>query len=342
MESKKKLAHIESIRAFAALSVALFHFTNYYNGNHFLISNEGVRDVFVYGAQGVEMFYLISGFIIPYSLYKGRYRINHYFHYLAKRLSRLLPPYFITIFLIILVGYGLTTFLWGGTYDFKWRQIFMNAFFMVDLVNMFDGLSSYFPDNTWINPIFATLKVELQFYLLIGLVFPWMNKSNVRLVILAIFLLAAGVYTQTMDTMLVNSPYFILGMVAFYIFERGWNWYYAVTLFLTFATLFTYYQWQDITVAALAFSLVLWLPVNFRFLNFTGKISYSYYLVHGLTGGWFLYFTSDTTLSQEMPWLMIFFALLISWIGAFLMYICIEKPSLYISKSIKYKTDEKT
>lgn len=337
MENKGRLNHIESIRAFAALSVALFHFTNYHNGQRFLFESETVRSVFVYGAQGVELFYAISGFIIPYSLYRGRYQIKHYFHYLGKRLSRLFPPYFATILLITLVSFVLTTYLWGGHYDFQWRKIIANAFFAVDFIAAFDGLSAYFPDGGWINPIFKTLKVEFQFYLLIGLLFPLINKNRWVLLVFTALMLALGVYTQNANTVLVNAPFFLIGIAAFYVYEEGWNWQNSVVLIASFVTLFQFYVMQDFIVGVLAFLLINFLPTGFGFLKFTGKISYSYYLIHGLTGGWFLYFTSDTYLWKEIPALMVIFALMISWLGAFLMYFCIEKPSLIISKKIKYK-----
>lgn len=335
--NKKHLNHIESLRAFAALSVAIFHFTNYYNGFDFLVESEAQRSVFRYGAQGVEMFYMVSGFIIPYSLYKSRYQLKHYFHYLGKRLSRLLPPYFITIGLIVLIGFGLTTYLWGGVYDLKIKQIIANAFFAVDFIAAFDSLAGYFPDNTWMNPIFETLKVELQFYLLIGLLFPLINKNRWVLILLTLIWLYAGIETSSANTVLVHGPYFLLGLAGFFIFEEGWNKTSITVAVLALTSLFFYYIPQDFIVAILTFAFILFVPSGFRFLNLTGRISYSYYLTHGLTGSWFLYFTFDTPLAQDYPYLMVIFALLISWIGAFVMYNGIEKPSMLISKRIKYK-----
>lgn len=325
------------MRAFAALSVAIFHFTNYYNGFDFLVDNVNQRDVFKYGAQGVEMFYMVSGFIIPYSLYKGRYQLKHYFHYLGKRLSRLLPPYFVTIGLIVLIGFGLTTYLWGGVYDLKIKQILANAFFAVDFIAAFDSIVVYFPDNTWMNPIFETLKVEFQFYLMIGLLFPFLNKYRWTLIPLALVWLLLGIETASANTVLVHAPYFLLGIAGFYIFEEGWNRISIGIAALALIALFVYYVPQDFVVAALTFLFILFVPSGFRFLNLTGKISYSYYLSHGLTGSWFLYFTFETPLAQHYPYLMVIFALMISWIGAFLMYYGIEKPSMLISKRIKYK-----
>ncbi len=337
MENRTYLNHIETIRGLAALSVAIFHFTNYYNGQQFLLNSEKTRSLFVYGAQGVEMFYIISGFIISYSLFKSKYKIKHYFHYLGKRLSRLFPPYITTIFLIVLVSYGLTTFIWKGTYDLQIKNIIANSFFAVDFINSSDFLNTYFPDNAWINPIFKTLKVEFQFYLLIGLIFPLINRNRIVLLLFCFLFLGLGVYTRNMDTFLVNSPYFIIGIALFYVYENGWKWELTLLLLTCFSVLFYTYEWQDLIVSIITLFLLLGLPQKTRLLRLTGKISYSYYLIHGLTGGWFLYFTSETYLAINYPVVLIILALSISWAGAFLMYFCIEKPSLIISKKISYK-----
>lgn len=337
MEDKRYLNHIESIRAFAALSVAVFHFTNHYNGESFLILNKDIRSVFSYGAQGVEMFYIISGFIISFSLYKSQYTISNYFRYLSKRFIRIFPPYLTTIVLITLIGIVFTKFLWGGTYDIKFRQIIANSLFIVDSIPHFSLLSEWFTDNKWINPIFPTLKVELQFYILIGLIFPLINRNKLFLVFSSIVLLILGVITKEDYTVLVNIPFFILGIIAFYIFEKGWKTEFVVILAITFLTLAFNYSLEDLIVSIISLMLILGLPTRFKILGFTGKISYSYYLIHGLTGGWFLYFTSKTEFTQNYSPVLIILALLISWIGAYLMYSIIEKPSLTFSKKIKYK-----
>ena len=181
----------------AALAVSIFHFSAYF------VWNEQATINFTIGAQGVEVFYLISGFIIPYSLYHSSYKVKNYFHYMGKRLVRLLPPYVVTIVLIQLVGIFLCTYLWGCEHDVNFRQIAINIFFLADL----------FPNYDWINPIFATLEVELQFYILIGLLFPVFRKYKMSFPIICLLLLILGSITTQYDTVLVNSPYFICGMI---------------------------------------------------------------------------------------------------------------------------------
>ncbi|NOQ72752.1 MAG: acyltransferase family protein [Crocinitomix sp.] len=338
MQNRVYLNHVECIRAFAALAVGIYHFTNFSAEGIFLLNNEATRGIFVYGAQGVEIFYIISGFIIPYSLYKSSYRIKNYLQYISKRSIRLLPPYFLTIALIIGVSYYTNTYIWPVGYNIEWRNIGANAFFLVDFIQSNADLLAHFPDNGWINPVFQTLKVEFQFYIIIGLLIPLFKKHTIYLIGISALLLAIGAYTIPENTVFVNAPYFLLGLAAFYIFENGWNWTYAGLLILCLLSLFNFYVWQDLFAGIIGFAMVLWLPKKMKFLKFTGKISYSFYLIHGLIGGKFLYFFRESSLFQDYPFLMVIFALLLSWIGAYLIYFCIEKPSIRISKKIRYKS----
>lgn len=319
-ENRRHLNHIESLRAIAALSVSIFHFSAYYSWSSTTTTG------FTFGAQGVEIFYLISGFIIPYSLYHSGYKIKNYFIYLAKRFIRLLPPYFATIILIQIIGIVLCSFLWGCSYDINFRQIVINGLFLADLFENYD----------WINPIFATLEVEVHFYLFIGLIFPMLLESKLTPSLVAASLLTLGLLTRNHDTFLVNSPYFIGGLSCFFLLEKGWKFEWILPLVMAFITLLVWFMWQDLIAALIGVVLIIFLPASFKFLNFTGKISYSYYLVHGLSGGWFLYFSNQANFGTNYPILMILSAMLISWIVAFGMYYIIEKPSIRFSKKLKY------
>jgi exopolysaccharide production protein ExoZ len=337
LENRQFLNHIESIRGTAALAVCLYHFTNFYGESTFLL-NESSRGMFKFGAQAVEIFYIVSGFIIPYAFYKGRYKIKNYFKYLAKRTFRLIPPYLITIALIILVSWYITTQVWIGDYNIEWRNVGANAFFIVDLIQHNAELLAHFPDNAWINPVFRTLKVEFQFYIIIGLLFPLINRHTAFLLGITVIMLALGIYAIPHNNVFVYAPSFLIGIAAFYIFEKGWNWVYATMLGLCLLSLANFYILPDLITGIAGFAALLWLPRKMKFLKLTGKISYSFYLIHGLIGGNFLYFNVDSYLFQNYPYLMVIFALLLSWIGAFLIYFCIEKPSIRISKKIRYKS----
>lgn len=320
MENKPHLNQIESLRGFAALAVSLYHFSAYFTWSD--LSSW----FFAAGVQSVEIFYMISGFIIPYSLYKSNYKIRSFFRYLLKRTLRLLPPYILTIILIQVVGILLCVFLWDCVHDINFRQIAINALFLADL----------FPQYDWINPIFATLEVEVHFYLIIGLLFPLINKNDWMFLFFCLIVMVLGVFTRDYDTFLVNSPYFIVGLSIFYIKEKGWKPIYLTSILVAIALVSQFYYWEDLWAILLGFVAIMWLPNNLKALNLTGKISYSYYLVHGLSGGWLLYFTSKTAFGASYPLILIGIAMLFSWLCALTIYWFVERYSLRISKKIKY------
>ena len=338
MENKRHLNQIESLRAFAAIAVAIFHFSAYF------VWNETTTQNFTYGALGVEIFYMISGFIIPYSLYHSGYLIHHYFRYMGKRLVRLLPPYWLTIFLIVAVGFCLCKFLWGCPWSLSmnFKQSAVNAFFLSDFIFFLsdinilsDGIN---PQNyDWLNPIFATLEVELHFYILIGLLFPLIQKIPWTYLIICALFLYGGYETIEYDTVLVRSPYFICGMSIFFIKEKGFNLIYIIPVLSALVVVNEFYYGEDLVVLIIGILSLYLLPRSFKFLNLTGRISYSYYLIHGLAGGNFLHFTADSEFAKSNPVIMIIFALLVSWIAAFGMYWFVERTSMKISKRIKYQ-----
>src|SRR5919205_2516220 len=95
---QSRIEVLDFLRGVASLAVAVLHLTN-------VLRADGlVRAVTSYGWLGVEVFFVISGFIIPYSLYKGGYDLRRFPVFVLKRVARLDPPYIATIVLILLLG----------------------------------------------------------------------------------------------------------------------------------------------------------------------------------------------------------------------------------------------
>lgn len=322
------IQHIETIRAIAASMVMLFHFISYNNGLGFIYWNEGVRTFSEWGAQGVEMFYIVSGFVISYALYRSNYSITDYPRYVCKRVLRIVPPYFLTIFSIIGVMYVLATFFWKYEYVFEWRNIFANMFYLVDSIS----------NTSWINHIFVTLKVEIQFYLLIGLLFPILKINQWYKLGLYIILLVIGTQTLQHYTVFFNAPYFICGIILHDIYsKRGDNKIHFILLAILLGWLSYFYSYQDVIITLATIIFVLFLRLDFKWSNRLGRISYSLYLTHGLFGGWFLFFTSRDDYINLSPYIIIPIACLLSILGAAIFYMIIEKPSIKLSKSIVYQ-----
>ena len=89
--SRARFPHLDALRGIAALSVAGFHFASEMPGTWFTA-------LFSKGWLGVEVFFVISGFILPCALQaRGSYSFpRHYPHFLWKRILRLHPPYLVT------------------------------------------------------------------------------------------------------------------------------------------------------------------------------------------------------------------------------------------------------
>jgi len=98
---QERIPGVDALRGLAALAVCWFHVTiGTANLNNGIVRSSGT-----YGWLGVELFFVISGFIIPYSLQRSGYKLKNYPVFLLKRITRLDPPYLASIVLVIAVTF---------------------------------------------------------------------------------------------------------------------------------------------------------------------------------------------------------------------------------------------
>ena len=91
---------ITELRGMAALMVMIFHFVCV--SNNFLLS-ESLIHLFDFAKHGVQMFFVISGYILTSSMVSGNYKIENIFTFLLKRLIRIEPPYIISLIFILVL-----------------------------------------------------------------------------------------------------------------------------------------------------------------------------------------------------------------------------------------------
>ncbi|MCA1630587.1 MAG: acyltransferase [Acidobacteria bacterium] len=166
---KNRIEVLDFLRGVAALAVVFHHFFR-------VLEPGALRSASFYGQLGVQVFFVISGFIIPYSLYRGGYTLRNYGTFVLKRVIRLDPPYVVTVVLIILLG------VLSWYVPFQKDQVFQVTLPQVLLhfayVNVFFG----YP---WLSDVFWTLAIEFQYYLLIGLAFPLVFSRDARVRLLS-------------------------------------------------------------------------------------------------------------------------------------------------------------
>jgi peptidoglycan/LPS O-acetylase OafA/YrhL len=119
-------------------------------------------------------FFVISGFVIPLSLLKGRYHINDYTRFLYKRVLRLHPPYLAALALTLIIMF----------LSYKARKVN----FPENGVSIFKSIwYLHIPSD---NPVFWTLAVEAQYYLFIGLFYILLTRYTKQSLFIGIPLLA--------------------------------------------------------------------------------------------------------------------------------------------------------
>ena len=159
---------IEALRGLAALSVALFHFCNQ-------LQSSGAKLITQYGWLGVDVFFVISGFVIPLSLYGRNYRLRDFPLYMLRRMIRLEPAYLVSIALVIVLWHAssMAPGFAGAAPSYSWQQIASHLFYIIPL-------TSY----DWLNPVYWSLAYEFIFYITVGLTFSFLIQRNVALTVL--------------------------------------------------------------------------------------------------------------------------------------------------------------
>ena len=341
--NKSRIAILDPLRGLAALSVMWFHFTN---GGHLLDAggtvNEWLKLSGKYGWAGVEFFFVISGFVLPYALFAGNYRLQHFGTFLVKRLIRLEPPYIASLLLIIALlflgqfvpGYQ------GEKFTMDWARFFLH----------FGYLNSYFGYESY-NPVYWTLAIELQFYFCIALLFPLLVREKLlgRIFVPAIFLLLSTIPSRA-DVIFRYLPLFTLGILCFQYFsgmisKRLW---YLLTAIATAFALASLNLTAAIagTLAALAIGIskdmnfeAIKTALVWRTLSWAGAISYSLYLLHVPIGGRVVNIGQRFASNSMESLLTLLLAVVVSMFSAWLLYRLVEKPSQRYSASLKFNAE---
>jgi peptidoglycan/LPS O-acetylase OafA/YrhL len=322
---KPYLAGLDALRAVAALSVCLYHCTG---GMLPKLMVPAAKQAFSYGYLGVDIFFVISGFIIPYSLLGKNYRVTGIFTYLKKRIVRITPPAYVSLLLIIGQWYFIDKFI---NHDAQYTgalslgQVVHNVLFTVP-----------FTHYGWISTLFWTLAIEFQFYLFIGLLFNHLFGRSLAwfIGIYALVAMESLLPAAQAAGFLHYSPLFALGGLALLWQQQRLSWLAYAGALLLFGGL-AYWQ-LGLYAALLSTGTALAInSITFRIpgLSALGKISFSLYLVHGI-----LATTAEFVLVKLLPpttdarKLALTAACLLAAIGgSFLFHTFIEKPFLRLA-----------
>jgi peptidoglycan/LPS O-acetylase OafA/YrhL len=329
--STTRIEIIDALRGLAALSVCWYHFTQ---GVGEFLPEGPVKASGRYGFRGVAVFFVISGFVIPYTLFRQSYNIRDYGRFIAKRIVRLDPPYFVSLAMVLGVGFFLmrfTNYKRGILPYSSWQQIVFH-------IGYLNAVLHY----EWLSPVYWSLAVEFQYYLALGLLFPLFSRWRTFLPLFALFCAAARVLSFQ-ALVFPYLPWFLFGVVAFKFVANQFG---LLPYIVLTATLLINACFADGVLCAGVLCATSLLITFVRFpigniLRFFGAISYSLYLTHAPIGATVINLSKhfDPTYYQKL--FVLALALALTVFVSYLMYRFVEKPSLNLAAKIRYQVKKK-
>jgi peptidoglycan/LPS O-acetylase OafA/YrhL len=143
------------------------------------------------GWAGVDLFFVISGFLIAGILLDTRDDPDYFRNFYARRVLRIFPLFY------LLVGGMLLAFPLAGHHEFA-RQAGSPLWYLFQLGNIPESLLGRDPPY-WLAPVWS-LAIEEQFYLTFPLVVRWTRPQRLarRLVTVALFALCVRIVTTAL------------------------------------------------------------------------------------------------------------------------------------------------
>lgn len=278
----RKLSHlaiIDVLRGTAALAVCLFHFTR---DGRTIREDHPVSQAGAWGWLGVEVFFVISGFVIPYSMHMKSYRITELKTFMFRRLKRLEPPYLASIAVFLLLP-AIAKFLpqyRGGLADFTFSQL-AGHFVYANAVLGYE----------WFNPAYWTLAIEFQYYFFLGFLFPIICSRRLSVSVFSVLCMGSLGFLPIHETknpsLLLNwLPLFAMGISVCQYLVGAWSLRLLIAVMISVFTACTISLGVDCSLAgviAAAIIVVLKdrsLPTVLNPVASLGTISYSLYLLH--------------------------------------------------------------
>lgn len=345
-----KIQNIQALRGIAVLSVVFFHLLmieRKYGGSRTILP-----DFFQFGMFGVDLFFVISGFVM-FTVSRGKFQIpKHAFKFLYRRVARIYPTYWVYSILVLIV--------------FLIRPSWVNN----SQGNQVDILSSFLllPSHTLpLVMVGWTLIHEMYFYLMFFVIFLLIPERHLTYAILlwgiGVVLLNLNSESSSPVIGIISHPLtleFLGGCIlASIYYKKEFKIKSSILLLLAglslFAAIYGYLSynratgqiaplgWWRIVIFGMPALLMVYCLTNVErngfvihsSLIYIGDASYSLYLSHGLTlsaiGRVWSIFPSDDVLDNII--IMPFLVIPVLIVG-FISYRMVEKPLLKLSRRI--------
>lgn len=247
MSNSKRLHELDVIRGIAALSIVLFHYTTRYHKIYG--HSETLFIKFPYGIYGIELFFILSGFVIFFTME----RTKSVSDYVVGRFSRLYPAYWTAV---------LVTFMVVALVGLPGRQVGLSD----ALINL-TMLQSFF-EVPHVDGSYWTLARELSFYTIMFTLYKFKLLKHINIITSGwLFLMAVNILlknqTDIVMPIVINIfllldyvNLFIVGIMLYQLYKEGYS---TQRYAIIAACLLTYkleHSWKE-TLLLISFILIL-------------------------------------------------------------------------------------
>ena len=361
---KSRIPELDGIRGLAVIMVLIFHYINNQLGQTELESSFaiGLRTVTGFFWSGVDLFFILSGYLIGTILLKNKGSKNYFKAFYIRRFLRIVPVFYVLLFAYMLIRELQVPD--PGNFLFI-NELPLFPFFLfiqnyVQAANDTFGPSPLGP--TW------SLAVEEQFYLILPTLIFFVRKKWLPYIIVPC-ILAAPVFRyfaeswyksyfpfhMRMDTLLFGV------LIAYLVSEKNlvekatkYSWI-TITTFVSFLIAGVVLSLTDtIGIMNHRFFMVIYgvlLLMSLCFnkglfgkflrngtLRFFGFLSYSIYIFHQMvTGLLHAYFFNDRPRLDNIEEVMVtFLSFIITVLFSYLLHLVLERPLINIGHRFKY------
>lgn len=334
---KRRLKELDLLRFLAAIAVVIFHyaFRGYARGDMSTMPYPLLAEPAKYGYLGVELFFMISGFVILMTASNNNLKA-----FFISRVVRICPAFWVccTLTFVITLAIGQPRY----TADFY--QYVMNMTFLSDVLGVLP-----------IDGVYWSLFAEIKFYLMISILLGFKQIEKIESYLVAWLLISAVSEIFVMEKLrwvLVTdyAAYFIAGATFYVIWTKGFT--ITRVLLLVGALVLAGYTaivWADVletkyltdynnliicSMIILFFIIFLMIATNktsaIGALNWTalGALTYPLYLLHQMIG--FMIF--NIVYPALNPHILLWGTVALMIGGSYLIHKTIEVP---IARSMK-------
>ena len=349
ISAKEHFPVLDGLRACAVLIVIGFHFwQSFSDGSHSVVGK-----LAVWGQTGVDLFFVLSGFLITGILLDSRGSEHFLRNFYVRRILRIFPLYYATLFAVYLVGPLLRINAWT-----PWKQSVWYWIYLQNIPAMFaPGLASG-PGHFW------SLAVEEHYYLfwpLLVMFLPCGKLLKVVCLAIAISLATRVIFTNygtfyftfaRLDGLAIGSALAIFvrrqpeGLSRFVVLAKGLLW--SLGPVLIFAQLLVsgaglpVVQIFKSTFIAVIYACVMLLALenalgrfveillSSRVLRLVGRYSYGMYVLHPFILSWL----HKSGVSYTVLGLIM--SIVLTYVAAWMSWTLLERRFLSLKRFFQY------